>query len=208
MASVSCADLTKSALLVSESIFINGCPMKKREKLLRACSVGVILFLFCSCATAPNNLPSTYVSPLKYRDYDCDQIAAEMDHISARTAQLYGSLNQKAVGDAIQMGIALGLFWPAIFLLEGGDGVEAQEYSRLKGEFEALRETAVQKKCACAQYAKSPDEVVQERVKAQKAAKGKKKDKKGDTREEGRNTQAETEKTENNQEPIPALLIP
>jgi hypothetical protein len=39
------------------------------------------------------------------------------------------------------------LFWPALFFLEGGDGAEAQEYARLKGEFDALQQMSVQKRC-------------------------------------------------------------
>ena len=46
------------------------------------------------------------------------------------------------------MGIGLILFWPTLFALEGGDGPEAAEYGRLKGEYEAIRSAALQKKCA------------------------------------------------------------
>ena len=45
------------------------------------------------------------------------------------------------------MGIGLILFWPALFFLEGGDGVNASQYSHLKGEFEALEQVAIQKDC-------------------------------------------------------------
>ncbi len=34
-----------------------------------------------------------------------------------------------------------------MFFLEGGDGVEAQEYARLKGEHEAIETASIQKKC-------------------------------------------------------------
>jgi len=45
------------------------------------------------------------------------------------------------------MGIGLLVLWPTLFLLEGGDGVEASEYSRLKGEYEALRQANTKKSC-------------------------------------------------------------
>lgn len=45
------------------------------------------------------------------------------------------------------MGIGLVLFWPALFMLEGGDGPEATEYARLRGEYEAISTVSVQKKC-------------------------------------------------------------
>lgn len=57
-----------------------------------------------------------------------------MTRVSRRAGELQASLKQKADGDAMQMGVGMLLFWPALFFLEGGDGAQAQEYSRLKGE--------------------------------------------------------------------------
>jgi len=45
------------------------------------------------------------------------------------------------------MGVGLVLFWPALFFLEGGDGPQAAEYSRLRGEVDAMRRAAVHKEC-------------------------------------------------------------
>ena len=45
------------------------------------------------------------------------------------------------------MAIALILFFPALFFLEGGDDARAGEYARLKGESEAMQSVSVQKKC-------------------------------------------------------------
>ncbi len=46
------------------------------------------------------------------------------------------------------MGIGLILFWPALFFLEGGDGAEAMEYARIKGEREAIEKRSIEQKCA------------------------------------------------------------
>jgi hypothetical protein len=51
----------------------------------------------------------------------------------------------KETADAAQVGVGLILFWPALFLVEGGDGAEAQEHSRLKGEKEAIERVSIQK---------------------------------------------------------------
>ncbi|MFC1775792.1 hypothetical protein ACFL3I_00445 [Pseudomonadota bacterium] len=110
-------------------------------------SVLVVSALLCACASNPNKMQAAYVSPLKYRDYDCEQIAMEMDYVSQRTTRLHQSLKKENKKDKWAMGIGLVLFWPALFALEGGDGPEAAEYSQLKGEFEALRTTSTQKKC-------------------------------------------------------------
>ena len=104
------------------------------------------LLLITGCATNPKKIQAAYVSPLVYKDYDDEQIIMEMDHIGQRTAQLYNSLASEAGADTAQMAIGLVLFWPTLFFLEGGDGPEAAEYARLKGEYEALRKLAVQRK--------------------------------------------------------------
>ena len=119
--------------------------------------VGILLF---GCATNPNKISATYVSPLKYQNYTEQQIIVEMDHINRRTTELYHSLKKEANKDAGQMAIGMVLFWPALFFLEGGDGPEAAEYARLKGEYEALRQVAVQKNMSLWQLPKSPEDTI------------------------------------------------
>ena len=64
-----------------------------------------------------------------------------------RASELHGQLKKTADNDAAQMGVGLILFWPVLFFLEGGDGPQAAEYARLKGERDALEEVAIFKKC-------------------------------------------------------------
>jgi hypothetical protein len=132
----------------------------KKTKLIASISIFALL---SGCATNPNKISSSYVSPLKYKNYDCDQIAMEMDYVSQRTTELYNNLKKEASADAVQMGVGLVLFWPTLFLLEGGDGPEAAEYARLKGEYEALRKAAVEKKCDLSLLPPSPDELIKEK---------------------------------------------
>lgn len=128
--------------------------MKQRTVIICA-----VLCLLTACASNPDKIDAAYVSPMKYKDYDCDQIAMEMDHVGQRTTQLYTRLKKERSKDNAQMGVGLVLFWPALFFLEGGDGPEAAEYAQLKSEFESLRENSVQKKCEI--EAKSPEEIVE-----------------------------------------------
>lgn len=107
----------------------------------------VSALLAAGCASNPDKLDATYVSPLQYTNYDCQQIGTEQAHIERRTSELYTRLKNERQKDNAQMGVGLLLFWPALFFLEGGDGPEASEYARLKGEYEALRTVAVDKKC-------------------------------------------------------------
>ena len=78
------------------------------------------LFIVVGCASNPNKIEAAYVSPLKYQNYDCDQIGLEQSHVERRTNDLYHSLKKEADADAAQMGVGLILFWPTLFFLEGG----------------------------------------------------------------------------------------
>jgi len=114
----------------------------------RLLSVVVAVSFFSGCATSPDKMQAAYVSPLKYKSYDCEQLVEERENVSRHEQDLYRTLKKEADKDAAQMGVGLVLFWPALFFLEGGDGPQAAEYSRLKGDERALEGAAVQKKCS------------------------------------------------------------
>jgi hypothetical protein len=84
---------------------------------------------------------------------------------------LYNSLAAEAGADTAQMAIGLVLFWPALFFLEGGDGPEAAEYARLKGEYEALRKIAVQRKISLNEIPPSPEQIIKEKSPRESKAK-------------------------------------
>lgn len=125
------------------------------KKLL--CSA--IIISISSCASNPDTIDAAYVSPLKYAAYDCNQIGAELGYVGQRTNTLYSNLREKRSKDNWQMGVGLILFWPTLFALEGGDGAGAAEYAQLKGEFNALRQNSVEKRCGLA--LQSPDEMLE-----------------------------------------------
>jgi len=104
--------------------------------------------LLSACASAPEDIQTSYISPVQYQNYDCNQISMEIARVNRRAADLEANLTKKADNDSAQMGVGLILFWPTLFFLEGGDGPEAQEYARLKGEREALESASVQKRCS------------------------------------------------------------
>ena len=106
-----------------------------------------ISLILAGCASDPDGMGAAHVSTLKYQDYDCKQIGMELDNVSRKASNLHGQLKNKSTGDTVAMGAGLILFWPALFFLEGGDGADAVEYKRLKGEMEALEDISVQKKC-------------------------------------------------------------
>lgn len=103
--------------------------------------------ILSACATAGKDISSTYVSPMQYANYDCEQLRAESMRISGRVNQLTGRLDEAASNDKAIAGVGLILFWPALFAL-GGTKQQEAELSRLKGEYDAIEATATTKKCA------------------------------------------------------------
>ncbi|MBF0588807.1 MAG: metal ABC transporter ATP-binding protein [Magnetococcales bacterium] len=110
--------------------------------------VGItLLSLLIGCASRPENIPATYVSPSLYKSLDCDQISAKMNPISERITRLYASLGHKAEVDRAQT--VGGIFFIPIWLgLEGWDGPEAEELAHLKGQLNALNQVSNRKHCA------------------------------------------------------------
>lgn len=102
--------------------------------------------LLASCATPPDKIEAAYVSPIQYESYTCEQIAAEAGRVSDRAAQALGIQQKKAQGDAVKVGVALVLFWPAALFVDG-KGANESEVARLKGEMDTLEKVSIQKNC-------------------------------------------------------------
>ena len=100
------------------------------------------------CATHPNKISAAYVSPMKYQNYDCQQIGFEQAHVERRTNELYHRLKSRNNSDNWMMGLGLFVAWPALLFMKGNNGAENTEYAQLKGDYEALRTVSVQNKCA------------------------------------------------------------
>lgn len=104
------------------------------------------VLLLGACANHTHEIPAAYVSPLQYQDYSCKQLGMEMQRVSSRAEQVAYEVNKNADGDSAAMGVGLILFWPALFFIDG-DSPQAQEYARLKGEYDAVEQAAIQKEC-------------------------------------------------------------
>ena len=113
---------------------------------MRRCFVFPLAAVLAGCASSASDIKPAYVSPLQYQQYSCQQIAAEAERVSQRAAEATGVQNSKASNDAVATGVALVLFWPAAFMIKG-DGQSAAELARLKGEFDALERTSIEKNC-------------------------------------------------------------
>lgn len=109
-------------------------------------SAVLIAAAVAGCASSSDKIAASYVSPLQYQNYTCQQLAEEAQRISSRASVVSGVQDQKATNDAIATGVAIVLFWPAAFLVGGNDQTTA-ELARLKGEFEAVERASIQKNC-------------------------------------------------------------
>ena len=102
-------------------------------------------FLLAGCASKSDNISASYVSPLHYQSFNCNQIRMEMQRVSRRVNDIAGVQDSQATKDSVALGVGLVLFWPALFFMIGKD--KEEELSRLKGEYEALEQAAIQKEC-------------------------------------------------------------
>ena len=105
------------------------------------------LVLLAGCAADTSQIQPTYVSPVEYEDYDCDQIAAEAKRVSRKAHEIGAKVDKTAADDDAQMAIGLIFLWPTLFFLEGSATADTQAYADLKGRFEVLEEVSVQKSC-------------------------------------------------------------
>jgi hypothetical protein len=109
----------------------------------------ICLFLILAgsgCAKDSTQVGATYVSPVMYDSYSCQQLAEEAQRVSARAAQAAGVQDQKATNDKVTMGVGLIIFWPALLFTKGNDENTA-ELARLKGQMDAIEQASIQKRC-------------------------------------------------------------
>ncbi len=103
-----------------------------------------VLFLV-GCADKSAEISATYVSPLAYKSYDCDQLEQEYLRLQRRGTEIMKQQDDTASDDSVAMGVGLVLFWPALFFIDNDDVRE--EVARIKGELEAVEQASIQKKC-------------------------------------------------------------
>lgn len=115
---------------------------------MRKAVIGVVSMCVAlsGCATASKDIAASYVSPLQFQSYDCEQLASESQRIQSRVVQLGGRLDTAASNDKAIAGVGVLLFWPALFAL-GGTKQQEADYARLRGEYDAVQQSAILKKC-------------------------------------------------------------
>lgn len=98
-----------------------------------------------ACASSPENDPA-YISPAHYSNYNCSQIAAEMQRVSAKMEQMGQSEQDKAA--ELVLGTALSAF--AIsqgYGLSSSESQDEVQYRRLGNQYDVLEQEAIRKEC-------------------------------------------------------------
>lgn len=100
----------------------------------------------CGCASRSDEISATYVSPVAYQNFTCEQLQAEAQGVSQRAAIASGQQDKVRKNDIVKTTVGVVLFWP-VLLFNEGDGAKANEVASLKGQMNAIQQASVQKSC-------------------------------------------------------------
>jgi hypothetical protein len=113
---------------------------------MRNLGIVVLGAALAGCASSSADITPTYVSPMLYQSYNCQQLALEAQSVSARAAALSGAQDSQRTKDTIATTAAVIIFWPAAFFV-GGDKQTAAELAQMKGQMVAIEQASIAKKC-------------------------------------------------------------
>ena len=98
------------------------------------------------CASKSADIAPSYVSPMNYQNYTCEQLSEEGRNVSSRAAIASGQQDKARSRDAVKTGVGVVLFWPVLLFMDG-DGPKSAELASLKGQMDAIEQASIQKKC-------------------------------------------------------------
>ncbi|MEL6793505.1 MAG: hypothetical protein AAFP78_08635 [Pseudomonadota bacterium] len=127
-------------------------------------SAAIVAAILSGCASTSKNVSAAYVSPTPYHSWSCDELTAERGRLREKVSEVALAQDNKAGGDTVAVAAAVIIFLPAVAFLAAGED-RSPELARLKGEFDAVTEVAVEKDCISSQ------QVAEERAAAERAAK-------------------------------------
>ncbi len=99
------------------------------------------------CATHSDEVDARYVSPVAYQSYNCDQIAQEETRLRGALATQIEVVDKDASDSNAAVAVGAIIFWPALFWA-GQDDAQIAELKQLKGEYEALEKSNIDKQCS------------------------------------------------------------
>jgi hypothetical protein len=102
--------------------------------------------LLGGCATRSVDVAATPADPAEFLSWGCSRIDDEIDRVQQRAADVAWTVDERAGTNILALGVGVAVFWPAILAMRPA-GLEADELSRLKGRFDALRIASERKHC-------------------------------------------------------------
>ena len=110
-----------------------------RKQLLRLFLCALIFIAGCfNMPTPASQITGSYTSVLRYEDFECSRLAAELDSLARRENQRVIAQEQRIKTSQLQA------FW---WGFGQGDGIEASELANVRGEKEAVRKAMEVKGC-------------------------------------------------------------
>ncbi|MEP6828314.1 MAG: hypothetical protein ABJA10_09600 [Aestuariivirga sp.] len=98
------------------------------------------------CASKSSEIAPSYVSPVGYQAYSCEQLGQEAQTVSRRAAIASGQQDKIRTDDTVKTTVGVIIFWP-LLLFNKGDGQQAAELANLKGQMQAIQDESVVKNC-------------------------------------------------------------
>ena len=104
------------------------------------------IIVLAGCASKSSEIAPSYVSPVGYQSYTCEQLGQEAQTVSRRAATASGQQDKIRNDDTVKTTVGVIIFWP-LLLFNKGDGQQAVELANLKGQMQAIQEESVKKNC-------------------------------------------------------------
>ena len=103
--------------------------------------------LLAGCADKAANIQPSYISPLMYKDYECDTLNQEYNRLIMHGQSVNKQQDRIANNDTGAVAASL-FFWQTLFLIDNDDMRE--QVALIKGQLNAIQESAIQKGCMSA----------------------------------------------------------
>jgi hypothetical protein len=113
---------------------------------MRNLGMVVLAAVLAGCASSAADITPSYISPVQYSSYNCQQLGLEAQSVSARATALSGAQDSQRTKDTLATTAAVVIFWPAAFFV-GGDKQTASELAQMKGQMVAIEQASIEKKC-------------------------------------------------------------
>lgn len=122
--------------------------IRARAKAMKKKTIGCVFAVvtLMGCASKSSEIDATFVSPVGYQSYSCEQLQQEAQSVSRQAAIASGQQDKIRKNDTVKTTVGVILFWP-VLLFNKGDGATAANLANLKGQMEAIQQASVQKNC-------------------------------------------------------------